>query len=358
MELGQGRGQRQQGETDQEGRIRSSRLRSPPPPDPPGGLTDVILCHRSTESGSEPFATAADNIALSFHRAVAGVVRHLLESHGHHVTTVEAPHQEIFALQARGSVDVLVSAWLPGSHGAYLAPYRNQVVVLEPTYRPYCTWSVPPYVPPALVAEITDLARPEIAARMAVNIQGINPGAGISRFSVRMISEYGLDRLGYTFTPGTEKEFISHVEAAIAREDWFVTPLWRPQYLNRRHRLRALGDPKDLLGGVDAASTVIRLDAAERIVPAAMTALKRLSLGNDGVELLDEMIAVAGLSPLEAAQRHLLARRDRGGGHGQEGRAENRKPGPGPVRILVRIRQAFRFAKPCSTGERAAARIW
>ena len=30
----------------------------------------------------------------------------------------------------------------------------------------------------------------------------------------------------------------------------------------------------------------------------------------------------------------------------------------GSVRSLARIRQAFRFAKACSTGVRAAARIW
>ncbi|GGO93427.1 glycine betaine ABC transporter substrate-binding protein [Wenjunlia tyrosinilytica] len=151
---------------------------------------------------STPSPLVVGNIALSFHRAVAGVVRRLLEAHGHRVTAVEAPHQEIFALQARGSVDVLVSAWLPSSHGAYLDPYRDEVVVLDATYRPYCTWSVPPLVPRAAVAEIADLARPEIASRMARNIQGIKPGAGISRFSVRVIGEYGLDRLGYAFIPG------------------------------------------------------------------------------------------------------------------------------------------------------------
>ncbi|MBB5926668.1 hypothetical protein [Streptomyces echinatus] len=34
-------------------------------------------------------------------------------------------------------------------------------------------------------------------------IDGINPGAGISRFSARMVRDYGLERHGYTYVPGT-----------------------------------------------------------------------------------------------------------------------------------------------------------
>lgn len=245
------------------------------------------------------------NIALSFHRATAAVVRRILEAHGHTVRTIEAPHEEMFARQAAGRADVLVSAWLPDSHDTYLNPYRDQVRVLSPTYSPYCVWAVPPYIPENVVGEVADLARPEVAARMKRAIGGINPGAGISRFSARMIGEYGLDELGYSFTPGTESGFIDQVERGIAEGKWFVIPLWRPQYLNRRHGLRALAEPKGLLGNVDAASTVIRLDALARVEPRAVAALDALRLGNEGVEEIDELINVDGLTPLAAADRFL-----------------------------------------------------
>jgi glycine betaine/proline transport system substrate-binding protein len=158
-------------------------------------------------------------IALSFHRGAAAVVQRLLEAHGHPVATVEGSHEKLFELQAAGEVDVLVSAWLPSSHGTYLSAYRDQVRVLAPHYEPYCVWAVPPYVPREEVGEVADLAQPEVAARMTLAIDGINPGAGISRFSARMIGEYGLDQAGYTFTPGTEEGFISRVERGIANRN-------------------------------------------------------------------------------------------------------------------------------------------
>ncbi|MCZ9336884.1 glycine/betaine ABC transporter substrate-binding protein, partial [Streptomyces sp. TRM76130] len=83
---------------------------------------------------------------------------------------------------------------------------------------------------------------------MTTTIRGINPGAGISRFSARMVREYGLDRAGYGFVPGSESEFVARVDRGVADREWFVVPLWRPQYLNRLHGLRSLTEPKGLLG--------------------------------------------------------------------------------------------------------------
>ncbi|MFJ9953228.1 glycine betaine ABC transporter substrate-binding protein [Kitasatospora sp. NPDC091207] len=254
-----------------------------------------------------PTPLTLGTIALSFHRAAAAVTQRVLEAHGHRVRVIEAPHEELFHRQARGEIDVLVCAWLPSSHSTYLSSYRDQVRVLAPYYTPYCLWAVPPYVP-ATVAGVADLARPEVAARMTRTVGGINAGAGISRFSTDMIGAYGLDRAGYRFTPGTEAGFLTRVERGIARQEWFVIPLWRPQYLNRRHGLRPLVEPKGLLGTVDAARPVVRLDALERIHPGALTRMNALRLGNEGIEELDTLINADGLTPLQAADHYLATR--------------------------------------------------
>lgn len=250
-------------------------------------------------------ALTVGNIALSFHRAAAAVVRRVLEAHGHQVISVEASHEKLFELQRAGRVDVLVSAWLPSSHDTYLGPYRDHVHVLAPHYRPFCVWALPPYVPSKAVEEVADLARPEVAERMTLTIDGINRGAGISRFSARIVTEYGLDQVGYTFRPGTEADFSARVERGIADREWFVIPLWRPQYLNRLHLLRTIAEPKGLLGTVDAASPVVHRDAIDRIHPDVLTRLGALYLGNDGVEEIDTLINVEGLTPLQAADRYL-----------------------------------------------------
>ncbi|MCM2425008.1 glycine betaine ABC transporter substrate-binding protein [Streptomyces sp. RKAG337] len=250
-------------------------------------------------------ALTVGNISLSFHRAAAAVTQRILEDAGHEVRTIEAPHQQLFALQALGEIDVLVSAWLPSSHGEYLAGYRDDVHVLGPHYEPYCIWAVPSYVPVDAVSEVADLARSDVATRMTRTIDGINPGAGISRFSAAMVKEYGLDRHRYTFQPGTEHTFVNRVERGIAEREWFVIPIWRPQYLNLLHGLRPIAEPKGLLGGVDAASPIITDRAMAVIAPEALERLQGLHLGNEGVESIDKLINVDGLTPLDAADRYL-----------------------------------------------------
>lgn len=257
------------------------------------------------DTGIRRPALTVGNISLSFHRAAAAVTRRVLEDSGHEVRTVEAPHQQLFEVQAAGELDVLVSAWLPSSHGKYLSPYRDHVQVLPAHYEPYCVWAVPPYVPADAVGEVADLVRTDVADRMTGTIDGINPGAGISRFSARMVREYGLDRHGYAFRPGTEQSFVSRVERGIVEREWFVIPLWRPQYLNLLHGLRPLAEPKGLLGGVDSASPVVTNRAMDVIAPEALERLHKLHLGNEGVEAIDKLINVDGLAPLDAADRYL-----------------------------------------------------
>lgn len=257
------------------------------------------------DTGIRRPALTVGNISLSFHRAVAAVTRRVLEDSGHEVRTVEAPHQQLFEVQAAGELDVLVSAWLPSSHGKYLSPYRDHVQVLPAHYEPYCVWAVPPYVPADAVGEVADLVRTDVADRMTGTIDGINPGAGISRFSAHMVREYGLDRHGYAFRPGTEQSFVSRVERGIVEREWFVIPLWRPQYLNLLHGLRPLAEPKGLLGGVDSASPVVTNRAMDVIAPEALERLHKLHLGNEGVEAIDKLINVDGLAPLDAADRYL-----------------------------------------------------
>jgi glycine betaine/proline transport system substrate-binding protein len=218
------------------------------------------------------------HIALSFHRASAAVVQLVIEEAGYEVELVAAPHAEMFEMFRRGEVDGVVSAWLPASHGVYLAPFEDKTEKLAALYEPYCIWGVPEYVPPDLVASVDDLRRPDVAARMEKLIQGINEGAGISRFSQRMIIDYGLAALGYTFRPGSEAECFGRFEDAIARGAWAIVPLWHPQWLHHRHRIRALKDPKGLLGGVDQAYLVMSKTVAASLPVQLGRSLRQLNI--------------------------------------------------------------------------------
>jgi len=198
----------------------------------------------------------------------------------------------MFQRMGRGEVDFLVSAWLPASHGGYLAPFEKDVRKITVLYEPYCIWGVPDYVPND-IASIADLVGDLALARMERLIQGINPGAGISRFSKAMITHYGLDDAGYHFETGTELQCFDRFEKAVAERKWVILPLWHPQFLHARYDIRELAEPDGLLGGADKATLIMRRDAEARVAPGALRELADLHLGNRRVSELEDVLVRA-----------------------------------------------------------------
>ncbi len=260
---------------------------------------------RPARIGERPLALG--QIGLSFHIASAAVVRCVLADAGVAHTIAEHPHERMFDLLAKGQVDMVVSAWLPGSHGAYLAPLEDEVLELGVLYEPRAIWGVPDYVPIDEVASLQDLARPHVARRMDKIIQGIGPGAGISRFSREIVARHRLDQHGYEFRNGTLDDCIGAFERAVAERRWTVVPLWQPQYLHHRHRIRPLADPEGLLRGKDAATIVLRRDAAALLPSDVFERVARMTLGNAAVTELDHMVGHERLDPLVAARQWMNA---------------------------------------------------
>lgn len=105
-------------------------------------------------------------IDLSFHKVAAAVFELILKHWGYDVKNIYHPHEKIFELQKTGDIDLLISAWLPGSHGDYLQPYRDDVMELNPIYEPYCIWGIPDYLAEKGIKSIDDLINPETAEIM------------------------------------------------------------------------------------------------------------------------------------------------------------------------------------------------
>lgn len=236
------------------------------------------------------------HIALSFHDAAAEQVELVLRSHGHEVERHAAPHQAMFAALGRGEIDVLVAAWLPWSHGTYLAPIEHRVRKIAVLYEPYPIWGVPDYVP-AEVASIPDLLSSPALDNMERLIQGMAPGAGISEMSPRAIETYGLDAAGYHFANGTEDDCIGRFVDAVAERRWVVMPFWHPQALHKRFRIRRLQDPELVLGATDNATVLVRRDAETTIGEAALADVARLYLGNPLVTDLDAAVRARTSTP-------------------------------------------------------------
>lgn len=226
---------------------------------------------------------------LSFHHVTASLIMNVLNSMGFQVERVYSPHQENFKKLKSGEVDALASAWLPSSHGLYKKDVEEKLPLMELGlhYQPYALWGVPDYIPVDDVAEISDLLKTDVIETMKPIIQGINAGAGITRFSIKMMDEYGLNDAGYSFLTGTEEDCFDAFEQAIANKDWLVVPLWKPQFLHYRHNIRELKEPKGLLGIVDKAVLLLREDKKVLFTKEQLQVLDSLRFSNDIIAELD-----------------------------------------------------------------------
>lgn len=254
---------------------------------------------------TEPNRTVRLGITdLSFHHATGAVIQIILEKMGFTVLLSFAPHEENFMKLKSGEIDMIASAWLPSSHGLYkeMAEEKIETKELGLHYEPYALWGVPEYVTDELNS-IEDLLKPEVQERMVKVIQGINPGAGITRFSIKMMKEYGLNKAGYTFHFGTQEACFSAFEEAVKEKKWVVVPLWHPQFLHNSYKIRNLKDPKGLLGGKDRAVLLANAKNLEKLfTPQEIMVLDNIKLSNEIVSYLDNQINRENKSAYEAAK--------------------------------------------------------
>ena len=245
---------------------------------------------------------------LSFHRTTASLVANVLKTMGFEVERIFSPHQENFEKLKTGEIDMLSSAWLPSSHGIYKADVEEvePLIELGLHYEPYALWGVPDYVPEEAVFEVADLLKPEVAERMISQIQGINPGAGITRFSIQMMKEYGLSDAGYEFFPGSEADCFDAFESAVANKEWVIVPLWKPQFLHYRYDIRELKEPKGLLGIVDRAVLLLRGDKQGLFNEEQIQELDSLRFSNDIIAELDYKVCREGKPQDEVTRDWLI----------------------------------------------------
>jgi len=247
-------------------------------------------------------------VSLSFYAVVGAVVQAVLEQLGHTVEVLQGPHEEMFPMLADARIDLMAAVWLPEGHGAYWARYGEGAQEIARLYEgARFFWAVPSYVPPEEITSIEDLAKPSVAARMTKLIHGIGTGAAITTLSRKALKAYGLGRLGYSLQPGTQSGWTGAFDAAARERRWIVFPTWAPQYLNRGGQLRALADPRGVLGGANHASLVGPRERFRTLPEPTRAALRRIDLGLDGVTEMDWLVNVEGQTPRDAARTWMRA---------------------------------------------------
>jgi glycine betaine/proline transport system substrate-binding protein len=204
---------------------------------------------------------------------------------------------------AKGDIDAMMMAWLPETHKDYWKRVGDKVVPLGVLYTDAkLGWVVPSYVPEDQVSSIADLSKPEVKEKLDGKVQGIDPGAGLTRLSKEAIKTYDLS--GYDLTTASDAAMVSALDRAIRRKEWIVVTGWSPHWMFGKYDLRYLDDPKNALGGVERVYAIAR-QGFQSDFPEVAQFLMRMHVP---LEELEAAMSVANESSVDKAVEEYIAK--------------------------------------------------
>lgn len=176
---------------------------------------------------------------------------------GHEVELVQTDIAPLYQGVSRGDLDAMMMAWLPETHADYFAKVKDKVTTLGTVYDgAKLGWVVPKYVPEDAIASIDDLKKDDVKEKLKGRIEGIDPGAGLTRLSEQAVKDYELD--SYKLQTSSEAGMLTTVDRAIRKEQWFVATSWSPHWMFGKYELRYIDDPKKALGKAEHVNVLAR----------------------------------------------------------------------------------------------------
>lgn len=202
---------------------------------------------------------------------------------------------------AAGDIDVMLMAWLPGTHEDYMDAVGSDIVSLGILYG-YARlgWAVPTYIPEDQLSSIEDLKNDDVRDQLGGTITGIDPGAGLTRLSEQAIEDYGLD--GYDLQISSGAGMTAALARAVRRDEWIVVTGWSPHWKFGAHELRYLEDPRGSLGSFERVHAMAR-QGFYQDNPEAALMISRIHLDLDALQ--DAMFYAQENSYEEAVDRFI-----------------------------------------------------
>jgi len=172
---------------------------------------------------------------------------------------------------ASGDVDGMVTAWLPVTHGDYMAKVKDKVDDLGPIMGgARLGLVVPKYV------TIDSIEQLEANAdKFKGKIIGIDPGAGLMKKTEEVIKDYGLK--DFKLVEGSDATMCAALADAIKNKEWIVVTGWTPHWMFGRFDLKYLEDPKKVLGEEETINCIVR-KGLEKDLPEVYAFLKNYKL--------------------------------------------------------------------------------
>lgn len=205
----------------------------------------------------------------------------------------------------RGQIDLMLMAWLPGTHKGYYEKVQGDVEDLGALYTDAkLGWAVPADIPVDTLKTIDDLKKPEVRARLDGKIQGIDAGAGLMKLSDAALKTYGLD---YKLITASDAAMVSALDRAITRKQWIVVTTWSPHWMFSQYKLRYLDDPKAALGGAESIHALARKGFSSDF-PKAAAFIRKLKISLPDLEGV--MLKAKDSTPAKEAAAYIASHGD------------------------------------------------
>ena len=205
----------------------------------------------------------------------------------------------------RGQIDLMLMAWLPGTHKGYWEQVKGEVEDLGPLYTgAKLGWAVPDEVPVSELRSIEDLKKPQVRDKLAGRIQGIDAGSGLMKLSEAALKTYGLD---YRLQTASDAAMVSALDRAIQRKQWIVVTTWSPHWMFSQYKLRYLEDPKQALGGSESIHALARKGFSADF-PKAAAFVRNMKMPLPDLEAM--MLKARSSSPAAEASAYIASHGD------------------------------------------------
>jgi glycine betaine/proline transport system substrate-binding protein len=217
--------------------------------------------------------------------STAYLLQNQLEKIGYNVemkTLTEAG--PLYTGLAQGDVDIYPSAWPELTHAEYMDTYGDDIEDIGTYYEnAKLTIAVPEY---SELNSIEDLKGK--GADFDGKIIGIEPGAGLTAQTEKMIPAYGLEDEYELVTSSTAAMLTELKTATDAQEDLVVT-LWRPFWANEAFGMKDLEDPEGAMGEAEGLHFLGHKGFAEEF-PEAAELIEQIQLDDAQYGSLEDMV--------------------------------------------------------------------
>lgn len=217
-----------------------------------------------------------------------------LEEQGYTVNNLEAEAGAVYTGVAQGDLDVLLDAWLPGTHGqAYVdmdaedgAQLGDQLEAVGCWFdEGFLTVAVNEDSPAQSLAELADHAD-----AYGSRIVGIEPGAGLTRtVEQEVIPTYGLE--DWEFPTSSSGAMLAELESAMNAGNNIAVTLWHPHWAYAAYDIRDLEDPEGTLGEAERLYSLGR-EGFHEDYPNVAQLLKNLHLTNEQLLEIEDIMVV------------------------------------------------------------------